>query len=356
MAGLQDFGGLLLGSRLKRVSEALYAGVDAVYQAQGLDLPSRGVPILLLLRDNGPMGITELATELGQTHPAVSQMSRILLERGVVTEKEDPADERRRLLALSPRGAARLRAMSGVWQAVVSAVDELAAATQVDFLAALGAVDAALARRGFADRINDRLRLQAGEALEIIPFESRYRADFHRLNVEWLEKYFYVEAIDHQVLSRPEKHILEPGGTILLARRAGEIVGTCALIKTARGRFELSKMAVTERYQGLGIGKRLLRAAIERFCQSGARQLFLESSSKLKPALAMYEAHGFVHAPRPRGSRHYQRSDVYMVYRGEAGGQTGAVRPVRISRSSSRNQKVGAAAGSTTKPRAGRLA
>ena len=343
MASLRDYGGLLLGSRLKRVSEALYAGVDAVYQAQGLNLPSRGVPILLLLRDNGPMGITELAAELGQTHPAVSQISRILLHRGVVTEKQDPADERRRLLALSPRGAAWLQGMAGVWQAVVGAVDELAAATQVDFLAALGAVDAALAQRGFADRINDRLRLHAGEALEIIPFESRYRADFERLNVEWLEKHFYVEAIDHQVLSQPEKYILEPGGTILLARREGEIVGTCALIKAGRGRFELSKMAVTERYQGLGIGKRLLRAAIARFRETGGRQLFLESSSKLKPALAMYEAHGFVHAPRPRGSSHYQRSDVYMVFRGEAGGQTGAVRPVRTSRFEQQEPQGGSA-------------
>jgi DNA-binding MarR family transcriptional regulator/GNAT superfamily N-acetyltransferase len=363
MATLRDYGGLLLGSRLKRVSEALYAGVDAVYEAQGLELSSRGVPILLLLRDNGPMGITELAAELGQTHPAVSQMSRVLLERGVVTEKSDPRDERRRLLALSPRGAARLEAMGSVWQAVVGAVAELNAATRVDFLAALGAFDAALEQRGFADRINDRLRLHAGESLEIIPFEGRYRDDFRRLNIEWLEKFFYVEAIDQQVLSQPEKHILEPGGIILLARLrsgsasgSGEIVGTCALIKAGRGRFELSKMAVTGRYQGLGIGKRLLRAAIARFRETGARQLFLESSSKLKPALTMYQAHGFVHAPRPRGARHYQRSDVYMVYRGEAGGHSGAVKPVRSSRSKKRNQKVGAAAGSTTKLRAGRLA
>ncbi len=351
MAGLQDFGGLLLGSRLKRVSEALYAGVDAVYEAQGLELPSRGVPILLLLRDSGPLGITELATELGQTHPAVSQMSRTLLARGVITEKGDPKDERRRLLALSPRGAASLKAMSGVWRAVVGAVDELTAASGVDFLAALAAIDQALAQRPFAQRIGDRLQIEAGDAVEIVPFESQYRDDFKRLNVEWLEKYFYVEAIDDQVLSNPETAILEAGGQILLARLRGEgtIVGTCALIKAGRGRFELSKMAVSARYQGLGIGKKLLRAALARFRQLGARQLFLESHHKLKTAVAMYEAHGFVHAPRPKGPRHYQRSDVYMIYR-EDGGHRGATRPVRISRSTRRNQRVADAAGSATKP------
>ena len=74
-------------------------------------------------------------------------------------------------------------------------------------------------------------------------------------------------------------------------------------------------MAVTERYQGLQIGRRLLDAAIAQFRKTGARQLFLESNSKLKPALALYESSGFHHAPRPRGASHYQRSDVYMVYR-----------------------------------------
>ena len=149
---------------------------------------------------------------------------------------------------------------------------------------------------------------------EIIPFESRYRDDFKRLNVEWLEKHFYVEAIDDEVLSNPEDTILKPGGHIFLARYKGEIVGTSALIRAGGNRVELSKMAVTERCQGLGIGRRLLLAAIAQFKSMGATQLFLESNSKLKPALALYEANGFRHAPRPNLAAHYSRADVYMVY------------------------------------------
>ncbi len=150
--------------------------------------------------------------------------------------------------------------------------------------------------------------------VEIIPFESRYRDDFKRLNVEWLEQYFYVETIDHEVLSDPERRILQPGGVILLARQNDEIVGTAALIKADDARFELSKMAVTRQRRGSGIGRALLRAIIDRFNQIGAKTLFLESNSVLTPALALYESHGFRHAPRPEGPSHYHRSDVYMVY------------------------------------------
>ncbi|HXC16828.1 MAG TPA: GNAT family N-acetyltransferase [Holophagaceae bacterium] len=151
--------------------------------------------------------------------------------------------------------------------------------------------------------------------VEIIPFEPRYRDDFKRLNAVWLEKFFRVEPVDAEVLSNPESRILAPGGHILFARLGDEIVGACALIPEGEGRFELSKMAVDERHQGLGLGRKLLEAAIAKFKTLEAAELFLESSSKLTTAIRLYETSGFVHTPRP-GASHYERADVYMVYKG----------------------------------------
>lgn len=150
--------------------------------------------------------------------------------------------------------------------------------------------------------------------VEILPFEPRLRGDFKRLNVAWLEKFFRVEPFDEVVLSDPERTILDPGGHILFARLGNEIVGTCALMPDGN-RFELTKMAVDERHQGHGVGRKLLEAAIAKFQELGAAELFLESNSKLSPAIRLYESSGFVHTPRP-GASHYERADVYMVYRG----------------------------------------
>src|SRR3954447_16882791 len=118
MAQLHDYGGLLLGSRLKRVSEALYGGVDAVYRAHGVPVTSRAFPILFLLRDDGPLGVTELATRLGQAHPGVIRLARLLLEAGLVQETRDEADERRRLLRLTRKGRALMARMVPVWTAI----------------------------------------------------------------------------------------------------------------------------------------------------------------------------------------------------------------------------------------------
>lgn len=153
----------------------------------------------------------------------------------------------------------------------------------------------------------------AAPRIEIVGYAPEFAAAFRELNVEWLERYFAVEDIDAEILGDPEWHIIRRGGHILFACLDGKPVGTVALKAHADGIFELTKMAVTDGFQGLGIGRQLLRAAVDCYRQAGARMLFLESHSSLAPALHLYLAEGFRHVPRPQPSP-YRRSDVYMQY------------------------------------------
>jgi ribosomal protein S18 acetylase RimI-like enzyme len=148
---------------------------------------------------------------------------------------------------------------------------------------------------------------------EILDFEPALAPAFRALNTEWLERWFAVEPIDARVLGDPQGEIIDHGGAILFARVGELIVGTVALKHHGGGVFELTKMAVTARFQGAGIGRRLLEAALGRFQARAGKRLFLESHSSLAPALRLYESQGFRHAPRP-GPSDYQRSDIYMVY------------------------------------------
>ena len=101
---------------------------------------------------------------------------------------------------------------------------------------------------------------------------------------------------------------------ILYAVQEGRAVGTVALKYQGGGVYELTKMAVTRACQGQGVGRQLLRAAIARFGEIAGSRLYLESNSRLGPALTLYESAGFVHETPPEPSD-YQRADVYMVYR-----------------------------------------
>ncbi|NQX96613.1 MAG: GNAT family N-acetyltransferase, partial [Flavobacteriales bacterium] len=121
--------------------------------------------------------------------------------------------------------------------------------------------------------------------VDIISFDEKYANNFAQLNFEWLEKYFYIEDYDREVLTNPKKCILNDGGQILFALVEGKVVGTVALIKREEGVFELSKMAVTAGYQGLKIGQKLMYACIDYAGQNGVKRLFLDSNRKLTPAL-----------------------------------------------------------------------
>lgn len=313
MKDLTDLGELTLGSRLKKISDQLFTDVDAIYQRHGIYLSSRCFPILFLLKDNGDLGITQLADLLGQAHSSVSQMSKKLLTEGYIENKPDPNDERRRLLGLTADGIVLFEQMHDIWDDIRQSVKDMLQETDSDFMFILQKFEQLQLENSLEKRVIARENLRESERVEIIPFEPRYRDYFKKLNVEWLEKYFYVEEIDNQVLSNPETYILEKGGFIFFARYKGEIIGTSALIKADDDTYELTKMSVTEKYQGLKVGRKLAIRAIEEYEKSGATTLFLESNSRLKPALKLYEKLGFEHKPR-RTDSHYQRSDVHMVY------------------------------------------
>ncbi|MDP0498745.1 MAG: GNAT family N-acetyltransferase [Verrucomicrobiota bacterium JB022] len=148
--------------------------------------------------------------------------------------------------------------------------------------------------------------------IEIIDFRPEHAVDFARISFGWIKAYFSIEPADLEVLNHPQAHILDRGGHILLARLDDTIVGCIALVpaKSEPGWWEISKMGVDERARSRGIGRLLMLAVLERAREIGARQLFLETNSRLAPALRLYEQAGFVKVPmRPSP---YTRADVRM--------------------------------------------
>ena len=152
----------------------------------------------------------------------------------------------------------------------------------------------------------------------IVDFDPRWRDDFARLNLEWLRRWFVVEPVDAEVLGDPEAHILARGGRVLFALDAGgeRAIGTVALRHDGDGVYEMTKMAVEPGQRGTGTGRALVLAAIDAYRTLGGRELYLESSSILVPALRLYESAGFAHRPAPRPGSHYARADVHMVWEG----------------------------------------
>jgi len=146
--------------------------------------------------------------------------------------------------------------------------------------------------------------------VEIVSYTQQTREYIKTLNYEWLEKYFVVEPNDVIQLADPQKEIIDKGGLIYYAKYKGSIVGTVSLLKADDGVYELGKMAVSERAQGLGIGKIMIEHCFKIATHLGITKLILYSNTKLKPAIHLYEKYGFTEVPLEAG--HYGRADIKM--------------------------------------------
>lgn len=147
--------------------------------------------------------------------------------------------------------------------------------------------------------------------ISIVPFRREFAADFRRLNLDWIERLFKVEAADLKVLDDPESAIIAKGGAIFFAIGNGAPVGTAAMLRMADRRFELAKMAVATTHQRRGVGEMLGRACTDWSARQGPCTVFLETNSRLANAIRLYERLGFRRAPWPAPSD-YARGDVYM--------------------------------------------
>lgn len=147
--------------------------------------------------------------------------------------------------------------------------------------------------------------------IQYISYKESLSPHFAKLNYEWLEKYFYVEDYDREVLENPKEHIIDKGGHIFFAQADTEIIGTVALIKRGEDTFELSKMAVTPKFQGQKIGKGLIEVALSYSRKQKMKRVMLDSNRKLEPALALYSKMGFKGIPTDSNTP-YERCNIRM--------------------------------------------
>lgn len=145
--------------------------------------------------------------------------------------------------------------------------------------------------------------------LKIINYIPEHQPWFEKFNRDWIEKFFWMEPVDFEVLQNPEEHIISKGGFIFMAQLGSELVGTVALKFVSDGIYEFTKMAVIDKYQGLKIGKELSIVAIEKAKELGADKIILYSNTKLISAIALYRKLGFVEVALDGP---YKRSDIKM--------------------------------------------
>lgn len=303
-------GKMAIGSRLRRLSELLTEQASEVYSLYDVDIQPKWFPVFYVLAAGEERSITQIAQEIGHSHPSVSTIVKEMIKMGVVVKAANKTDGRENYVMLTDKGYAINGRIQIQYKDVNAAVETALAETQNNIWNAISEWEYLLGQKSLLKRVHDEKKLRESSAITIVDYQPVHQEAFKGLNVEWITTWFKMEEADYKILDHPQDYVLDRGGYILLALDNGKAVGTCALVKIGDGTFELSKMAVSPEAKGKGIGWLLGNAAIEKAKQAAATRLYLESNTILKPAINLYYKLGFKRIPGTPSP--YERSNISM--------------------------------------------
>lgn len=309
---IKHLGELAFATRLKRLAESLQADVGRIYREMDVDFEPKWFTMLYALYHNELMSVNELSSLLKLTHPAIIQFAEQMQGKKLVQFIRDKKDARKKLIRLTEKGRNVFHGIEPILSEIELANREFLLESGVDVLGVVEKMEKQLELKSMYTRVNEKLLRNFKKEIEIVPYQARLKEDFKKLNVEWLKKYFTVEPVDERVLSNPKKEILDHKGEIFFALYNDEVVGTCAIKKTAPKTYEVLKMAVTEKFQSRGVGKMLMQKAIDFAKSQKAKTLELDTSRKLDKAMALYENFGFKVSGEAAGEE-YQRCTIRMT-------------------------------------------
>jgi DNA-binding MarR family transcriptional regulator/N-acetylglutamate synthase-like GNAT family acetyltransferase len=307
---IDDLDELAIGARMKRLYDYFAKDVVLIYKDEQLDFEPKYFTLYYLITERGEITVTEIADELNLTHPGVIHLAGELEKLGFIESIKKAGDSRKRVLRLSPKGKESLPKFRAVWNKIVILNKSLFESQQHNLLNAVKETEALLQERSYYQRFQKMFAVVADNDISIINYEPTLAKYFKALNIEWINTHFTVEEHDLEQLNHPEEHILNDGGSIIFISLNKEIVGTCALIKTGDDEYELAKMAISPRYQGRQLGKKLMDAAIKKAIELKAKRVWLGSNSKLTAAINLYKKTGFKDIPV--GHTPYARANVKM--------------------------------------------
>jgi putative acetyltransferase len=275
--------------------------LQARYPELGLGVSQCHALLELRGRD---LSLGELAGLLKVDLSTASRNLGTLERHGLVRSRRDGTDPRRKLHRLSARGRAKVGAINLRGDRVLERAFQY-----------LSPGERALVERGLASFAKALER--SGGAAEVAIRESRrgdnagIAAAIRRVLEELGQDKPGTAYHEPQTLRIHDTYRRAKGVYLVMTAADGQVLGGAGIYPHTRTVCELKNMYFLPELRGKGHARRLMNLLLARAAARGFREIFLETFSGWKPAIALYESFGFQRCERPSFYKGHPLCNLY---------------------------------------------
>ncbi|MEH0154100.1 MarR family transcriptional regulator [Limibacter armeniacum] len=161
---VKELGLRALGTRLKRIADAMSHSSRAMYKKLDLDIEPNWYLILKLVNERKAISVIDIADSIGFTHQSVITITNKMIKKGYLKSAKDANDLRRTVFTLTPKAIDTLPAVEQIWDCGEEVITEMLH-HQTEILKYLDTIEQQFNQSSFGDRIIHKLKSeQDGEA------------------------------------------------------------------------------------------------------------------------------------------------------------------------------------------------
>lgn len=306
---LTDLGHLGFTARIRRLNDKIVGSTVEHYSDKDLGIEPNWHVIFMVLEQKGKLTVTEMASILGFSHPAIIKMVRKMKAQGYLETFKGSKDGRKTFIQLSKKGKEILPTFKAEWLRISEILQEL---VDKEFLQKLHTLEEEFQTKGFQERYDAHF----GNQTDTTPFVIRNAkpSEFTAIGKLMVDVYSGLKGFPkadeqpqyYKTLAHIGDFTRKPNTELLVAVSPKEELlggvlyfndmqyygsgGTATSEKNASG-FRL--LAVSPTARGLGVGKALSEKCIEKARKFGNSQVVIHTTEYMKVAWNMYEKLGF---------------------------------------------------------------
>ncbi|MGL5008430.1 MAG: GNAT family N-acetyltransferase [Paracoccaceae bacterium] len=263
--------------RFNRIYTREVGALDTSYLGRGR--PLGAVRVLHLVKPGGT-DVTDIRKGLDLDTGLLSRLLRGLADEGLVTLTTDPADRRRRIACLTPKGQAEMRAYDALGHAKATQVLARAGTRAAELVAAMDLIANVMLR--------DQVEIRDADPDD--PAAQHLIAAYFRFLTET------VPGVTPDMFTLPlsdAPKLRPPHGAFLIAWSDDMPVGCISYRPHAPGIAEAKRLWVDPMARGQGLARRLMLAIEGRARDAGFSRILLDTNSALADAIALYRTLGW---------------------------------------------------------------